>query len=99
MMSIEEKLKKLDGLYEITKEDWYLSISHSLTEPYAPVVTIRPEGSNSTRYTVWGDSIEEGIDKAINLVYREVILGEKITPEAPFTNSDDRKEPKPWQPE
>lgn len=97
-MSIKDELAKLDGLWDKTKEDWYLRISQSLTEPYAPVVSIAPEGSDMTRYTVWRDTIEEGIAAAVDLVHREVILGEKINPEAPFTNPDDHVK-QPWQPE
>lgn len=89
-MSIEYELKKLSRLYELTGADWDLEINHSLTEPTCPTVVIRKEGSNSTRYRVDCDSIEEGIRTAVDLVYREVVLGEKISPLCPFTNPDDR---------
>jgi len=92
---ISEKLK---GLWKKTGEDWTLSISVSLTEPTAPVAGIAPDGNNMTRYTCWGDSIEDAVNKAVDLVYREVILGEKIRPHAPFTNPDDRKK-YPWIPD
>ena len=96
-MSIRSTLKKLDKLYEITGQDWVLEIHHILTEPTCPTVCIRPEDSNMARYRIDCDSIEEGVQRAVDLVYREVILGEKIEPECPFTNPDDHK-PKPWQP-
>lgn len=90
--------KKLSKLWDITKEDWSVTISFSLTEPYAPVCVIVPDGGNTTRYTAWGNTVEEAVNKAVESVYQEVIVGNKIAPEAPFTNPDDHK-PKPWQPE
>jgi len=93
--AISEKLAKL---YDITKADWHVTISFSLTEPYAPVCSITPDDSNMMRYTFWGNTVEEAVNKAVEAVYQEVILGNKIEPEAPWTNPDDHK-PQPWQPE
>lgn len=93
--TISDKLAKL---YDITKDDWTLSISVSLTEPTCPVASIAPDGSNMTRYTYWGDTIEDAVNKAVEAVYQEVILGNRVEPEAPFTNPDDHKEPPSWLP-
>lgn len=91
-MTIKDTLAKLDGLYSKTKTDWVLSLSLILTEPVCPTVAIYPEGSNTTRYTTTRDTIEEGIEAAVDLVYRDVILGERIEPEYPLTNSDDHED-------
>ena len=84
MIDHQEILKKLAELYKITGEDWNLTISVSLTEPTPPMASITPESrKNSTRYTAWGDSIEDAVNQAIDAVHREVILGERIQPSAP----------------
>lgn len=88
-VSISAELKKLDDLYEKTGKDWELVVHVILTEPVGKTVIIRPEGSNVVRYRTDRSTIEEGIQAAVDLVYREVILGEKIEPECPFTNEDD----------
>lgn len=93
---IEAALQKLGALYEKTGKDWVLEVHHILTESTCPTVCIYPEGNDSTRYRFDRDTIEEGIAAAANAVYREVILGEKIEPECPFTNPGDHKdEPAP----
>lgn len=89
MPSIKEILARLDGLYGKTQTDWVLDISLILTEPVCPTVSIAPEGSNTTRYTTTRGTIEEGLEAAVDLVYREVFLGERIEREYPITNSDD----------
>ena len=91
-MTIEEILKPLidAGLFVKTGCDWDITIHMSLTEPTCPTVVIRKEESNSTRYRFDRDSIEDGVRAAVNAVLREVIDGEKIEPECPFTNPDDR---------
>lgn len=79
-MSIKDTLKKLDELYTLTKEDWVLEIHQIITEPTCPIVIIRPEGSDTMRFSVHRDSIEEGIEAAVDLVYREIVLGEHREP-------------------
>jgi hypothetical protein len=90
-MTIKQTLAKLQGLYEKTNMDWEIYIRHSLTEPTCPSVVISPEGMEVARYRVDTDSIEEGIEKAVDLVYREVILGEQVSSYAPFTDPDDKR--------
>lgn len=85
-------LDRLSELYGLTGHDWELRISHSLTEPTCPIVSIAPDGSNTTRFMVHADTIQEGIEQASELVYREVVLGQSNpTGESPtpWTNSDD----------
>lgn len=89
-MSLKDELKKLDGLYEKTGKDWELVAHITLTEPTCPTVIIRPEGSSMVRYRVDRDTLEEGIRAAVDLVHREVILGQRIESECPYTNPDDR---------
>lgn len=92
-MSIEDALAKLQGddLYEKTGRDWVLEVSHCLTEPTCPTVVIRPEDHDALcRYRVDASTIEEGIERAVDLVYREVIQGERITSPCPFTNPSDK---------
>lgn len=91
-MTIKENLERLAELYSKTGEDWILTVSHILTEPTCPQAVIRPEGSNMLRYAVHANTIEEAIIKSASLVYREVILGEKIESLSPITNPDDHKE-------
>ena len=86
---VGEALDRLSGLYEKTGQDWVLQVSHCLTEPTCPTVMIAPEGSNMTRYRVDRDTIEAGILASADLVYREMVLGETIESECPFTNPDD----------
>ena len=91
-MSIEEILKPLidANLYKLTEEDWDITIHMSLTEPTCPTVVIRKEDSNSMCYRFDRDTVEEGIRAAVEAVLREVVNEEKIEPECPFTNPDDR---------
>jgi len=90
---VEDKLKLLSGLYAKGWGDWIIEIHHILTEPTCPTVTIRPENSNAARYSVHRDTVVEAILAAADLVYREQVLGEAITPESPITNPDDRERP------
>jgi len=90
---VEDKLKPLSGLYSKGWGDWVIEVHHILTEPTCPTVTIRPENSNAARYSVHRDTIVEAIAAAADLVYREQVLGEAITPESPISNPDDRERP------
>jgi hypothetical protein len=89
--SIATTLSKLDGLYAKTEEDWVLEVHHMLTEPTCPSARIAREDSNALRYTVARDTIEEAIEAAVDLVHREIILGETIEIEWPMTNPDDHR--------
>jgi len=90
---VEDKLKPLSGLYSKGWGDWVIEIHHILTEPTCPTATIRPENSNAARYSVHRDTVVEAIAAAADLVYREQVLGQPITPESPITNPDDRERP------
>lgn len=93
-MKISDHLKKLKDLYVITEEDWVMEIGISLTEPLAPTISIAPEDSNILRYVTWcnsDDDLEAAIVKAIDKVYREIILGEPIEVESSISNPDDRR--------
>lgn len=90
-MSLKKTLAKLDDLYGATGVDWDLTIHHSLTEPTCPSVAINPEGMNLNRFRVDADSIEEGIETAVQMVFEQVILGLPGQSSAPWTNSDDAK--------
>ena len=89
-MAIKDQLAKLDGLYSLTDREWVLEIHHCLTEPTCPTVVIRPEDLQIARYRVDTSSIEDGISRAVELVYREVVLGQEVGHGAPFTNADDK---------
>jgi hypothetical protein len=90
---LEDKIAMLRDLWGITHKDWVLEIHHVLTEPVCPSVVIRPEGSNALRFAVHADSIVEAIVRSVDLVHRDVILGERIVSESPMTNSDDHTWP------
>lgn len=77
------------GLWEATKHDWELSIHHCLTEPTCPTAVVRPEGWSINRYRVDCDTIEESLQKTIDLVKREVIDRLVVGSYCPFTNPDD----------
>lgn len=83
------KIEALSELYDKTGEDWVLSVSVILTEPTCPTAIVRPEGKNNLRWSAHAGTIEEAINTAVDLAYREMILGEIIQPETPITNSDD----------
>lgn len=87
---VESKLKPLSDLYSKTRQDWVLEVSHILTEPTCPTATIRPEGSNSLRYSVHRDTVVEAIVAAADIACREMIHGVPIQSESPVTNPDDR---------
>ncbi len=86
-----KKIEALGDLYDKTGVDWELRLSHCLTEPTCPTATVVPEGKEPTRYRVDADTIEDAINGAVDKAYRELILGEKITPFMPFTNPDDKE--------
>ena len=92
MTSIAELLKPLEdaNLYSLTGDDWEILIHISLTEPTCPTVVIRKEDRNSTRYRFDRDTAEEGIAAAVSAVMREVVHGQTVEPECPFTNAEDR---------
>lgn len=96
-MALKETLARLDKLYSLTKDDWELIVHHTLTEPVCPTVIIRREGSNALRYRFDRDTIEEGIEAAVDAVHREVVLGQTVESESPVTNSDDHPNDPQWQ--
>lgn len=79
--------KLRSSLYAKTKRDWQLTVHVTLTEPTCPTVVINEEGGKSSRYRFDRDTIEEGVAAAVDAVYREVILGEKVAPECPWTDA------------
>lgn len=86
MVTTEEKLEALETLYEKTGVDWNLTIDICLTEPVCITAMVAPEDNKDySRYRVDKDTIMDAYHAAIDLVYREMILGETITPECPFT--------------
>lgn len=85
-----DKIAALGDLYGKTGDDWVLKVIHILTEPTCPTAIVCREGSNAVRYRADRNTIEESINAAVDMAYRELILGEEITPECPFTNPDDR---------
>jgi|TARA_Y100000310_G_C20650690_1_gene799262 metal-sulfur cluster biosynthetic enzyme len=86
-----EKIEALGELYDKTGDDWTLTVHHTLTEPTCPTAVVCAEGSNAVRYRVDADTIEEAINRSVDLAHRELILGEEIKSECPFTNPDDHK--------
>jgi len=72
-MPLNDELKRLNQLYELTGQDWTMDVHFLLTEPVGPTAIIYPEGSDLTRYHTIGDTIEEAVKRAIDLVYKEVI--------------------------
>mgnify|MGYP006893684592 FL=1 len=77
------RMDALSRLFEITGKDWVLRVDHLLTEPTCPTAYVHPEGDPSDRYRADRDTIEEAINAAVDMAYRELVLGEKITPEFP----------------
>jgi len=88
-MSLGKKWEDLGELYTITGSDWSIKIHHCLTEPTSPMVVIKPDGWNMTRYAVWGDSVEKAVEKAVALVRMEIIERKIVGSYAPFSNQDD----------
>jgi hypothetical protein len=86
---LDEHFKKLGKLYSLTGHDWILNIHHILTEPTCPTIVVHPEGTNMARYSVYRDSIEESVEAVCDMVYREVVLRERVRSESPITNPDD----------
>jgi len=86
---IDEALKQLSGLYSITGEDWSLRVHVSLTEPNCPTAIISPDGWDISRYRCDGNSIEDAIVGAADMVYREVILREQAATFECYTEGDD----------
>lgn len=86
-----EKIKALGALYEKTGDDWDLHLTLCLTEPTCPTAVVARDCSNAARYRSDKNTIEDSINAAVDMCYRELILGETITPECPFTNPDDRE--------
>ena len=77
------KMDALSDLYEKTGKDWILQVSHILTEPTCPTASIYPENEPTDRYRADRDTIEDAINAAVDMAYRELVLGEKIDPEFP----------------
>lgn len=80
-----EKIRALGDLWDRKKADWELYVSHCLTEPTCPTAIVRVEGSADNRYRADRDTIEAAINAAVDMAYRELILGEAIEPECPFS--------------
>jgi hypothetical protein len=90
-MITNDKLELLqDKLFEATGRDWVLSVNHILTEPVCPTVIVHPEGWEMNRYRVDADTIEKGLQEAVERVYREVILRQEVGHAALWTNADDK---------
>lgn len=89
-MDIRTLCKPLeDAIYDATMVDWDIEIRHTLTEPVCPMVSIRPEGWNITRYRFDRDTIEEAVALAVARVKCEVIDRQIVGHAAPFTDEDD----------
>lgn len=87
--TIKDLCDPLGDLYGETGEDWSMSIGYCLTEPLCPTVEICPEGWDIARYRVYCETVEEGVQRAVAHVRREIIDRVVIGQSAPFTNSDD----------
>jgi len=87
---VQEKLKPLSGQHSREHGDLELHVHHCLTEPSCPTATIRHERSNALRYSAHRDTVVEAIVAAADLAHRELVLGQRIRPESPITNPDDR---------
>lgn len=79
MSTIEEELKRLPDLYDITGVDWEITISHTLTEPTMPTVSLfetydEQEGGESCRYFIRFDcpTVLEGVMAAVDHVIENV---------------------------
>jgi len=90
MSRIDEAIEKLGGLYTITGEDWSLRLHISLTEPTCPTAVISPDGWDISRYRCDGNSIEDAIVGAADVVHREVILREQAVTFECYTEGDDK---------
>lgn len=94
--AIAERLK---GLYAKTGEDWQLTVTFSLTEPYAPLAQITCDSRpDSTRYAQWGNSVDEAVNLVVEMVLREIIEGKRGQHGAPWTNPSDHQPEPPWMP-
>lgn len=82
--SLFDIYRKLAILYTITGKDWDMRIHVNLTEPTCPSVIIYEEDKPSLRYRFDRPTIEEGVRAAVDAVYREMVLNEKVEPECPL---------------
>lgn len=92
-MALKDHTDKLADLYSVTGADWSLHICAGLTEPVCPSAAIIPdeeEMEHLMRYRVYADTIEEAVEKAVRVAYRELVEDGKLIYEAPFTNPADK---------
>lgn len=89
-MITDDKMEALGELYDLTGANWVLSVNHILTEPVCPTVMLYPEGWEMTRYRVDNDTIEKGIQEAVDRVYQEVVLRKEMGHAAPYTSPHDK---------
>lgn len=86
----KELMKKLGSLYERTNVDWQLEVTHCLTEPTCPTARVYPEDKpNFVRYCADADTIEEAINRTLQLAYDELIGGRVVQPDFPVTQDSD----------
>lgn len=78
----EAKLEKIGtALWDRTKTDWLLTLSHSLTEPTCPTAVIRCE-DKSQKWQRWrydADTVDEAINGVIDVAYAALFEGSKAT--------------------
>lgn len=71
-MTRDEKMSQISSaLWNRTKHDWVLEVSHILTEPTCPTAVIRCEDRDA-KFQYWRadrDTIDESIDAVIDLAY------------------------------
>jgi hypothetical protein len=92
-MDFDKILKPLEDLYTHTGMDWDFTISGSLTEPTCPVISIKPETTNITRYTSHCDTdkVEATLIALIERVRLEIVEGQIMKYNTvPYTNPDDK---------
>lgn len=82
---MHDAMDALGDLYAKTEDDWILEVSHILTEPTCPTVTVYPEnGKRTGRYRYDCGTIAQGIIAACEAVKKEVIDGIRVEPASPL---------------
>jgi len=78
-MTRDDKLAAIGGAaWQTTQQDWVLTAGTILTEPVCPSCSIHPEDGKGPRYSAVADTLDAAIDRAVDLAYRALVLGEDV---------------------
>jgi hypothetical protein len=77
-VSDNEKMDRVGNeLWQRTKTDWVLTLSHDLTEPTCPTAVIRP-ADRAEKLQYWradADTIDEAISRVVDLAHAALFDG------------------------